>query len=319
MIKSLRMLCTVLLLPSACLALAQQQAHVQNSTFGATVTGFQTTGGANGWHYITATVHFVNLTKKPLILAANPAKATSTDNKGNIYGTTSMRGIGGIASGRVDASFVLPPGGGGDVLLNMQWRPARNVEFGITFDLDLAVSEIEALESGQVRIGKETVLHFGGLKSGYFDVPPDHTVDAGPFTAHVVRTKLGTAGRFHTVDITVSIKNTSDKPLILAYDYRSDFGTDDAGNRYGFGNPGGPDASASGIGVVGGGKADPQFELKPGEEREARFRIVRAIAKVPDGKELTFYVALKQLEILPSKQIREVRQFSLAFPGLPAS
>ncbi|HEU0140232.1 MAG TPA: hypothetical protein VFQ79_10990, partial [Bryobacteraceae bacterium] len=75
----------------------------------------------------------------------------------------------------------------------------------------------------------------------------------------------------------------------------------------------------SGMWVTTGRNADPQFVLAPGEFRNAAFQVYRRNSGNPTGLSYTFDVSLEQLEILPSQQIRSVRQFSLNFPDLTVS
>lgn len=290
-------------------------ARQENTAYSAEVTSFHTSAGANGIHFATATVHLVNKTKKPLILACNASKVRATDDQKNQYAGAMVRGLGAISGSNVDTKFVLPPGGGGDTLLELRCRIAPTTIRGVTFDLNLATCQIEPLEGQQFRLGVEHALEFTGLKNGLAQRSEGKpTVDAGPFTATILRSKMARAGRWLTQEMTINLRNTSEKPLILAYEYGSSFGLDDQGNRFGYGTA---DQSTTGIGVVSGTKADPQFVLAPGEAREVRFTALRAPGREIAGTELTFYTALQALEILPSSQIRSTRQYSLTFTGLP--
>jgi hypothetical protein len=74
------------------------------------------------------------------------------------------------------------------------------------------------------------------------------------------------------------------------------------------------------MGVVSSGKADPQFVLSPGQARNVAFEVIRTnTGPTPPGTSFTFDTSIEQLEILPSQQIRSVRQFSLNFPDLTTS
>jgi hypothetical protein len=123
-----------------------------------------------------------------------------------------------------------------------------------------------------------------------------------------------TAGnrRSHSATLAAQVKNTSDKPLVLAYEGSSSFGVDDQGNRYAA-----YDTGVSGIGIVTSLKADPQLVLAPGESRDVQFIVGRRLGREVAGTQLTYYVALAQLEVLPSNQIRTLRQYSLTFPRMP--
>jgi hypothetical protein len=215
----------------------------------------------------------------------------------------------------VDPKFVLPPEDGADALFEMRWR--GTAVFGTVFDLKLPVRVIVPLEAGQYKLGTEHLLTFTGLKSGHVALPkegdtlPKNTVDAGPFTVEITRLTPSIAGnrRSQSATLQAKIKNTSDKPIVLAHDGTSSFGIDDQGNRFAY-------ASVSGIGVATSIKADPQFVLGPGESREVQFSIYRKLGREVAGTMLTYYVALAQLEVLPANQIRTTRQYSLTFPRM---
>ncbi len=299
-----------------------QTAEQENMLFRATVTSVEVSPGANGWRYVTGAVHLQNLTKKPLVLAVDRNKVIFTDDRRNTYGVTLVRGLGEIAGTGVDAKFVLPAGGGGDALFEARWRGDRAAIFGLTFDLTLPVRVVVPLEGGQVKLDAERIVSFSGLKAGYTGTPkgaslPKDTVDAGPFTMQITQFKSGTLNRrWHSATLSAKIKNTSDKPITLAYESGSSFGIDDLGNRFGFGVAGTYDTSVSGIGVAAGTKVDPQLVLAPGESRDVQFTVLHQMSRDPLGTMLTYYVALVQLETLPGNQIRAIRQYSLAYPRM---
>ena len=278
----------------------------------AAVTSFHTSQGANAIHFATATLHLVNNTKRPLILGCDASKITVTDDQKIQYSGALVRGMGTVAGTTVDPKFVLPPGGSGDALIEVRARIAPTAIRGTMFALDLATREIESLPGNQFRLGAERAWEFTQLKNGAAPASDGKpSVDAGPFTASVLRSKVARAGRWLSLEMTMRLKNTSDKPLTLAYE--SGFGVDDQGNRFSYA-PG--DRGTSGIGVVSGTKADPQFVLAPGEAKEVRFTAARAPGREVAGTSLIYYVALQSLEVLPSNQIRSTRQFTLTFPGL---
>jgi hypothetical protein len=297
---------------------AAMEAPRENAVVRATVTSVETSLGANGWHYLTATVHLQNLTKKPLVLGVEPGKVSSTDDRGNTYGVIQVRGIGPIAGTRIDPKFALPADGGGDALFEMRWR--GNAVFGTTFDLKLPVRVILPLEADQYKLGTEYLLTFTGLKAGHVATPKgtpslaENAVNAGPFTVQITRLTPSLAGNRRSLSVTLAarVQNTSDKPLVLAYEGSSSYGIDDQGNRFGTGTN-----EASGIGVVTSVKADPQFVLSPGESRDVQFMVFRRLGREVAGTQLTYYVALDQLEMLPSNQVRTLRQYSLTFPRMP--
>ena len=290
----------------------------------ASVTSVATTLGANGWRYLTCGVHLENRTKKPVALGLDASKSGASDEKGNRYAVLAVRGIGKVAGATADPSFVLAEGKGGDALLEMRWRGERSVEFGVTFDLDLVLREIATLPSGGLRLGPERVVALPGLRDGFAaspaGAPPvsEHTVDAGPFTAKVVRAKAGMTAnrRYRTMDLAVRLTNTSDAPLTLGYESGTSSGTDDGGNNWAYGTAGTHDASAVGIGLVTSAAADPQLVLAPGESREVRFTLLHQMARETMGARLAWSVALQAMAVAPSGQVRRLREYSLTFPGL---
>ena len=76
-------------------------------------------------------------------------------------------------------------------------------------------------------------------------------------------------GRHHLVKMNVRFHNHSDHPIILAYVTGSSSGVDNLGNAYYYGRASTHDVSTQGIGLLEGRKADTQFELTPGESRNA--------------------------------------------------
>lgn len=111
---------------------------------------------------------------------------------------------------------------------------------------------------------------------------------------------------YQIVQTTVKFTNLSNQPVILAYAAGSGVVIDDQGNRY-------PTSKAQGIGLVTTRAADPQFILNPGESRnatfESSFRPGRAVVGTKYTSDLTF----QQLEILPSKQVRSLREYAISF------
>ncbi|MEP7282599.1 MAG: hypothetical protein ABI696_11530, partial [Rubrivivax sp.] len=85
---------------------------------------------------------------------------------------------------------------------------------------------------------------------------------AGPLVARVVRvnvTRSGSVTAYQGVRTTVRFTNVSSQPLILGYKNGSGAVSDETGQAYRW------SSKVHGIGVVGGGAADPQFRLAAGE------------------------------------------------------
>src|SRR5690606_14485285 len=142
---------------------------------------------------------------------------------------------------------------------------------------------------------------------------------SGPFTAEVVNVVPSVAGRHHVVQFTVKVTNASGAPLYLGYTSNSSGAVDDLGNRYYFGRAGTHDTSFRGIGLVTARAADPQFRVEPGATRTATFSVTRfEAARGAQGTSWTWDLAFEELEILPSRQVRSVRQHAVSFPDLRA-
>ncbi|MGC4051778.1 MAG: hypothetical protein QM757_20730 [Paludibaculum sp.] len=142
--------------------------------------------------------------------------------------------------------------------------------------------------------------------------------NAGPFIAEVKSVIPSNESRYHVVRLNVRIRNVSGEPIILGYKAGTSSVIDNLGQRYYWGRAGTYDTSVTGIGIVQGNKADPQFVLNPGQSRDATFRLFRNQA--PNGgvgNAYNFDVALEQLAVLQSQQIQTVREYSLNFPNLP--
>ncbi|MEP7367587.1 MAG: hypothetical protein ABI972_30370 [Acidobacteriota bacterium] len=140
--------------------------------------------------------------------------------------------------------------------------------------------------------------------------------NAGAFAADIQNISSSVyGGRHHILRFNVRIRNASSQQLILAQTYNSSVVVDNAGQRYG--QP--ATQAVTGIGVVSGRSADPQFVLNPGQSRDVAFQVMRRNSGNPTGVSYTFDTSLEQLEILPSQQVRFVRQFSLNFPNLAVS
>lgn len=297
-----------------------QTTSVDRTNFTATITSFQSYLKAypRNVHLIAATVHFQNKTKKPLILGYDRKGFTASDEQGNRYALTFIRGMGEAAGSTVDAKFVLPPQEGADMLCEFAWQQSANAIFGITFDLNMAVRELKKLQGSEYQLGPESTLEFVGLKTNYvrsLEGAVDlegHSTSAGPFKAQLVRSKFGKSGRWETVgDFTLKLENTSTRPLILACEPYSIFGNDNEGVIYGGSNR----VVVTGIGLAKDNEADPQFVLAPGESKEIHLTIYKG-EHVPLGTIFNLYLGFEELQITPSKQIVVLRQYTLTLPRI---
>jgi hypothetical protein len=139
------------------------------------------------------------------------------------------------------------------------------------------------------------------------------------FSAEVIQlTGTIVGGRHHYVKMNVRFHNLTDHPIILAYVTGTSSGVDNLGNAYGWGRPGKPDASTQGIGLLEGHKADTQFQLDPGESRNAMFGIIRyEAARRPIGNSFTYNMTIAELHKQRPTAVESVKQYSLNFPHLP--
>jgi len=146
--------------------------------------------------------------------------------------------------------------------------------------------------------------------------------NAGNFTGEVLQLVSGNmqGQRHHIVKVTVRLRNITDKPLILGYHAGSSTATDNLGNTYYYGRANTHDTSAQGIGVVESQKADPQFQLAPGQSRNATFQVIRFdAARTEIGTGFNYDLTIDELAILNGNAIRTLRSNALSFAGLSAN
>jgi hypothetical protein len=136
--------------------------------FAATITDFRTST-AGYYKVIDVIVRFQNKTNRPLILAYVAGSGAALDDRGNRYGvggSNALRGIGQSYGGNnFDPKFNVPPGGFGDAQFELIWAPGQTV-YGLTFELNLTIDEINTVEGNQHTLGGEFPLHYRGLSNG---------------------------------------------------------------------------------------------------------------------------------------------------------
>jgi hypothetical protein len=97
------------------------------------------------------------------------------DDRGNryiVYGGNGFRGIGQVYGGNnFDPKFNLRAGGFGDAQFELMWAPGQTA-YGLTFELNLSVDEINTIEAGQHTLGGEFPLHYRGLTNGVSSAAP---------------------------------------------------------------------------------------------------------------------------------------------------
>jgi hypothetical protein len=143
--------------------------------------------------------------------------------------------------------------------------------------------------------------------------------DAGNFTADVVQVvtaRQDGVTAYHTVRITLRLRNVSKEPLILAHRLGTNVLIDNNGNAYGYFNN--RPNRVVGIGLVQPGSADTQFQLAPGEARNATFEnvIQYSPARTVLGDAYNFDLVIEQLALIGGQQVRTVRSHAISFAGL---
>jgi hypothetical protein len=137
------------------------------SDFAATITDFRTST-QGGYKVIDVIVRFQNKTNQPLALGYLAGSGTALDDRGNryvVWGGNGFRGIGQVYGNNFDPKFNLRAGGYGDAQFELMWAPGQTV-YGLTFELNLTVDEINTVEGNQHSLGGEFPLHYRGLANG---------------------------------------------------------------------------------------------------------------------------------------------------------
>jgi hypothetical protein len=145
---------------------ANQPLCYETADFAATVTDFRTSV-SGGYHIVDASLRIQNKTPNQLVLGYNNGSGTALDDQGVRYsvgGGNALRGMGLVNGQSVDPKFSLPPGGYGDVRFELLGGGAQ--VYGLTYELDITVSEIKVLEGNQHSLGGEFPLQFQGLANG---------------------------------------------------------------------------------------------------------------------------------------------------------
>ncbi len=142
--------------------------------------------------------------------------------------------------------------------------------------------------------------------------------DAGSFTVTMTQTAAAASGKNQVARIGLRVKNKTNQPLVLAYKAGSNSAGDEAGNRYTWGRPGTPDASAQGIGTIDGARIDPRFQIVPGGTRDLQMLVTRFDATSPAGKSFTLNTVLVEVR---GPQWQKVREYPVRVgsPGAAAA
>ena len=153
----------------------------ESNDFAATITDFRTST-QGGYKIIDVIVRFQNKTNQPLILGYLANSGTALDDRGNryiVYGGNGFRGIGQVYGNNFDPKFNIRPGGFGDASFELMWAPGQTV-YGLTFELNLTVDEINTVEANQHTLGGEFPLHYRGLANGVSAAAPGQAAAFNP-------------------------------------------------------------------------------------------------------------------------------------------
>lgn len=317
----------------------------ENPRFSVTLSDFRVVQGSSANRPLAATLRLRNKTDAPLTLVYVDRSAAALDDQGHRYTMQNtrqgLRGLGLATRREFDPRFTLGPGEAGDARIEVT-AFIKGI-FGTRFDLEFALREVESLPGNQHRLGRETLLRFTGLQDGAA-APATATpapagpapggadacqgqppcVTSGPLAARLERLAPEAVKANHQgIVATVAFHNRSDRPLILTYKADSGALLDELGQRYTVDSRRRTDVQ--GIPVSTRDRASSQFTLAPGETRRALFRYTRFVGNSRVGMRFTPTLAVEQYELLPSNQLRLVREHALDFgtvagggaPGVP--
>jgi len=301
---------------------------------------------------VRTTLRITNRQATPIVLGYRDRSSQVSDDQGLAYRWSSKAyGIGVVNRGSADTQFELAPGQSREAAFEgvLQYSMRHQVA-GRVFSHDLTLVQLVPLAGGQVREQREYALSFSGLTAtdGYGAVPATAVGKAplagtaaiageggtgtasaagctdapacqatGPIVARVLRVNLTRSGNvtaYQTVRTTVRFTNVSAEPVILGYLRGSGRVSDDVGNNYAW------SSKASGIGEVGGGSADPQFQLAPGQSRDAAFEstLQYNVRYVRPGTVFSHDLTIAQLALVGPRQVRTLHEYALSFSGLTA-
>jgi hypothetical protein len=136
---------------------------------------------------------------------------------------------------------------------------------------------------------------------------------AGPFTAQIQQLTSSTQSGYQVLRFNIRFRNVSQQPVVLAYKNASSVAIDNHGQRLTQSRQ-----PVTGMGIWAGNSVSADFQLAPGQQRDATFEVWRYVARTLIGTGFTYDLAVQQLEILPANQIRGVREYTLNFTDLTA-
>jgi hypothetical protein len=326
-------------------------------SFAARITDFQANLQNGSNKTVTVRLSFRNKLSRPLVLGYVAGSGVATDDRGHKYtvnGDRAVQGIGAIQGTVGDQKFVLQPGEASDARFELAWYASPQEIFGLSFQVDLAIREIDPIPGNQLHLGREHALHFSGLEnrpgvnpatsrtttapvssglSGGTPASPSpapsqvdscvgnpRCYNAGSFVAEVTSLTASFSGNgnaVHVLKASVRFRNTTNQPVVLGYIADSAVVTDNYGARYQSQvNQRGD--GAAGIGTVTHANANPQFVLAPGASRDATFTVSRYKRDSRIGSAFTFDLTIAHLEVLAGDQIHLLREYAVGFTALTA-
>jgi hypothetical protein len=191
----------------------------ETADFAATITDFRTST-SGGLRLIDVDVRFQNKINQPLILAYVANSGTALDDRGNRYGVWGPNGFRGIGvaynANSFDPKFNIRAGSFGDAQFELAWNPGQT-PYGLTFELNLTVDEINSIEANQHTLGGEFPLHYRGLTNGVSSAAPGQASAFSPSsslppcspTASTVASAANSAGGQTAAGANNAISNAS--------------------------------------------------------------------------------------------------------------
>lgn len=327
--------------PPSCAATSPCQ---EVPSFTAQITDFRTSVNGRS-KVITTTIRFTNRLNRPLILGYVEGSGVATDDQGNryvLYGDNAIRAMGIISRNGLDPKFELAPGQWADARYELFWNPSSRDIYGLRFDLDLTVRELNPIQGRQYRLGLEHALRFRNLGGAIAPPAPTPAPTAtsaataapspqdlcanrprcahpGPFLVEIRSLTSALSGPYldHVVRLHVEFRNTGTQPLILGYTAKTSKMIDDLGNEYYWGSANTYDKSVTGMGTIESRSANADFVLDPGQARTATFQLARpSTIRKQLGTRFSWDFAVQELAVLPSRQVTAGRQYSLNFQDL---
>ena len=133
------------------------------------------------------------------------------------------------------------------------------------------------------------------------------------FDVAVVDFRVSPMQHQRLLTVSLRIRNTLDRPLVLGYVSGSAVALDDQGARYTMNG----EQNVRGLGVIGSSRFDPKFTLAPGETSDARLEL--NWNNSPNqlfGTRFTLELALREIDPVPGNQFRLGREHAFRFTGL---